>query len=237
MFQNKVLNKFQKPYHPLFPPLLIQLVKIGEQTKKEFGKLKEEAEEGREKVAKKAKEAKKEFGVQIMVRIIPASAIDEVKKRLELIKQGVKNPGNVSDMPNIVFFAPLTVEINKVVDDKEIMIELAGLEVDADSFLDGQKPDRRKELEKWLEKENSWQSFVDFWAIDWNYENLKGNFKEPIFENEWQSFKKRKGKKITEDLVFKAFHTYKQTGEYIVAIKVTDVFGNDGIITTKVVIK
>ena len=182
-------------------------------------------------------EAKKEFGVQIMVRIIPASAIDEVKKRLELIKQGVKNPGNVSDMPNIVFFAPLTVEINKVVDDKEIMIELAGLEVDADSFLDGQKPDRRKELEKWLEKENSWQSFVDFWAIDWNYENLKGNFKEPIFENEWQSFKKRKGKKITEDLVFKAFHTYKQTGEYIVAIKVTDVFGNDGIITTKVVIK
>jgi len=182
-------------------------------------------------------EAKKEFGVQIMVRIIPASAIDEVKKRLELIKQGVKNTGKVSDMPNIVFFAPLTVKINKVVDDKEIMIELAGLEVDADSFLDGQKPERRKELEKWLEKENSWQSFVDFWAIDWNYENLKGNFKEPIFENEWQSFKKRKGKKITEDLVFKAFHPYEQAGEYTVAIKVTDVFGNDGIITTKVVIK
>ncbi len=183
-------------------------------------------------------EAKKELGVQVLVRMIPASAIEEVKKRLELMRQGV-DPEKVSEMPNIAFFAPLAVKIHKVADGKEASIELSGLEVDAESFLESQKPERKDELKKWLEKEKSWQSFVDFWAVDWDYENLKN--KEdghgPIFENEWQSFRKRKGKKVVEDLVFKAFHTYEKAGEYTIAVKVTDVFGNDGIVTAKVVIK
>ena len=94
-------------------------------------------------------------------------------------------------------------------------------------------------LKNGWEKEKSWQSFVDFWAIDWDYESLKNSEDGhgPVFENEWQSFRKRKGKKVTEDLVFKAFHTYEKNGEYTIAVKVTDVFGNDGIVTTKVVIK
>jgi len=66
---------------------------------------------------------------------------------------------------------------------------------------------------------------------------LKGEDKEPIFENEWQSFRKRKGKKVIEDLVFKAFYTYEKPGEYTIAVKVTDVFGNDGIITKRVIVK
>ncbi len=78
---------------------------------------------------------------------------------------------------------------------------------------------------------------MDFWAVDWDYESLKDELKASVFENEWQSFRKRKGKKTVEDLVFKAFHTYKKSGEYTIAVKVTDVFGNDGIVTTKVVIK
>jgi len=179
--------------------------------------------------------AKEKYDIQITSRIIPASAIDEVKKRLELMRQGVKNPEKMNDMPNIAFFAPLPVKVHKVVDGKEAMIELAGVEVDVESFLESQKPERRDELKKWLEKEKSWQSFVDFWAVDWDYESLKD--KESVFENEWQSFRKRKGKKILEDLVFKAFHTYEKSGEYTIAVKVTDVFGNDGIVTTKVVIK
>jgi len=181
--------------------------------------------------------AREKYGVQVTARIIPSSAIEEVKKRLELMKQGVKNPEKINDMPNLAFFAPLIVKIHKVADGKEAMIDLSGVEVDAESFLDSQKPERREELKKWLEKEKSWQSFVDFWAIDWDYENLKDELKEPVFENEWQSFRKRKGKKMVEDLVFKAFHTYEKSGEYTIAVKVTDVFGNDGIVTTKVVIK
>ena len=180
---------------------------------------------------------KGDLDVQVMVRLIPASAIEEVKHRLELMKQGVKEPDQISEMPSIAFFAPLTVKVNSVVDSKEVMIELAGLEVDAESFLESQKPERRGELKKWLEQEKSWQSFVDFWAVDWDYQDLKGEDKEPIFENEWQSFRKRKGKKVIEDLVFKAFYTYEKPGEYTIAVKVTDVFGNDGIITKRVIVK
>lgn len=182
-------------------------------------------------------QAKEKYDVQVTTRIIPASAIEEVKKRLEQMKQSAKNPEKINDMPNLAFFAPLIVKIHKVADGKEVMINLSGVEVDAESFLDSQKPERREELKKWLEKEKSWQSFVDFWAIDWDYEDLKDGLEEPVFENEWQSFRKRKGKKIVEDLVFKAFHTYEKPGEYTIAVKVTDVFGNDGIVTTKVIIK
>lgn len=181
-------------------------------------------------------EVKKDLGVQVMVRLIPASAIEEVKKRLELMRQGA-DPKKAGEMPSIAFFAPLAVKIHKVVDGKEAMIELSGLEVDAESFLESQKPERRDELKKWLQKEKSWQSFVDFWAIDWDYESLKNDLNDPVFENEWQSFRKQKGKKVTEDLVFKAFHTYEKSGEYTIAVKVTDVFGNDGIVTAKVVVK
>ncbi|HSG30158.1 MAG TPA: site-specific DNA-methyltransferase, partial [Thermodesulfobacteriota bacterium] len=177
-------------------------------------------------------------------------AIHTVRKRLielngkpkETKNEGVYKvrPFTVENMgyyQHLAFFAPLTVKINKVVDGKETMIELAGVEVDIESFLESQKPDRREELKKWLEQEKSWQSFVDFWAIDWDYDDLKDDLKEPVFENEWQSFRKRKGKKVVEDLVFKAFHKYEKPGEYIIAIKVTDVFGNDGIKSFKVVIK
>ncbi|MFA5348982.1 MAG: site-specific DNA-methyltransferase [Candidatus Paceibacterota bacterium] len=180
---------------------------------------------------------KKELGIQIMVRLIPASAIEEVRKRLNMIKQGVKDQENISEMPNIAFFAPLTIKINKTTEGKEVAVELSGLEVDVESFLDSQKPEQREKLKKWLDSEKSWKSFVDFWAIDWDYEDFKGKSNKPIFENEWQSFRKKKGNKMTEDLVFKGFHNYEKKGEYTIAVKVTDVFGNDGIVTTKVVIK
>ena len=68
-------------------------------------------------------------------------------------------------------------------------------------------------------------------------QSLRDDMPEPIFENEWQSFRKRKGKKVVEDLAFKAFRTYDKPGEYTIAVKVTDVFGNDGIVTTKIKIK
>ena len=183
--------------------------------------------------------AKEKYGVQITARIIPASAIDEVRKRLRLIQQGAKDPSKSEEMPNLAFFAPLIVKIKKTVDGKEAMVELTGLEVDAESFLESQKPERRDELKKWLDRETSWKSFVDFWAIDWDYESMKNleDGHEPVFENEWQSFRKRKGKKVIEDLVFKAFRTYEKSGEYTIAVKVTDVFGNDGIVTAKIIVK
>ena len=99
-----------------------------------------------------------------------------------------------------------------------------------------------------------WTDWVDYWAVDFNYESRKEiikvakqmgvsnalpgivvagdeflDFEERwtgsyIFENEWQSFRTRKDR----DLELKsASHTYSKPGRYIVAVKVIDIFGND----------
>lgn len=99
-----------------------------------------------------------------------------------------------------------------------------------------------------------WTDWVDYWAVDFNYENRKEivrrekNFglepfdevREPgaerpreweevwtggyLFENEWQSFRTRKNRDL--ELV-SAPHVYDRPGRYTVAVKVIDLFGND----------
>ncbi len=96
-----------------------------------------------------------------------------------------------------------------------------------------------------------WTDWVDYWAVDFNYESRKeiikvekgtgiggskgtldlvpSEFEEQwtgnyIFENEWQSFRTRQSR----DLELKTVaHTYAKPGRYTVAIKVIDIFGND----------
>ena len=98
-----------------------------------------------------------------------------------------------------------------------------------------------------------WTDWVDYWAIDFDYESRKEiikvaknmgvegalpgaadtaeflDFEERwtgayIFENEWQSFRTRKDRDL--ELV-SATHTYDKPGRYTVAVKVIDIFGND----------
>ncbi|MGC9260041.1 MAG: PKD domain-containing protein [Phycisphaerae bacterium] len=53
-----------------------------------------------------------------------------------------------------------------------------------------------------------------------------GNY---IFENEWQTYRTRKDRKLE---CVSGKHSYSQPGRYKIAVKVIDIFGND---TTKVV--
>jgi hypothetical protein len=96
--------------------------------------------------------------------------------------------------------------------------------------------ERRAQLEAWLAKATSWQKFIDFWAIDWDYGHRVGADGKPIFETDWQSFRVRRGKEL-EQLIFKAEFTYPQPGRYRVGARVTDVFGNDGIATVEIDVK
>ena len=96
---------------------------------------------------------------------------------------------------------------------------------------------RQKQLEDWLAKATSWQSFVDFWAVDWDYGSRLGADEKPIFETDWQSFRVRRSKKDVEPLVFTAEYKYQEPGRYRVAARVTDVFGNDGIATVSIEVK
>jgi len=87
-----------------------------------------------------------------------------------------------------------------------------------------------------------WTDWVDYWAVDFDYESTPELLTEVVdgmeirrttgsflFENEWQSFRTRKDRTLE---LTSAGHTYPKKGRYKVAVKVIDIFGND---TTKVV--
>jgi adenine-specific DNA-methyltransferase len=98
-----------------------------------------------------------------------------------------------------------------------------------------------------------WTDWVDYWAVDFNYESRKEiikvarnfgvedalpgtadasellDFEERwtgayIFENEWQSFRTRQDRDLE---LTTAQHTYPKPGRYTIAVKVIDIFGND----------
>ena len=89
----------------------------------------------------------------------------------------------------------------------------------------------------------NWFDWIDYWAIDFNYEdkkeiikikNDKGEIEEKwsgnyLFENEWQSFRTKK----TPALEFTSIaHEYKKEGKYQVMVKVVDILGID---TSKII--
>ncbi len=93
----------------------------------------------------------------------------------------------------------------------------------------------------------SWHDWVDYWSVDFDYESKKeiiftkhkdqsleeqwtGNY---IFENEWQSFR---GKKGDEKLSLKSSSKEIIKNKTKVAVKVVDIFGNDSMKVLEVLI-
>lgn len=86
-----------------------------------------------------------------------------------------------------------------------------------------------------------WSDWIDYWAVDYNFSDRKeiikviedGEEKEVwtgdyVFDNEWQSFRTKKNR----NLEFKSASKELPKGDYKVAVKVVDIFGND---TTRVI--
>ncbi len=107
-----------------------------------------------------------------------------------------------------------------------------------------------------------WTDWVDYSAVDFDYESRKEIIQVPknfgvegelpgravttefiefqeqwtgsyIFENEWQSFRTRKSRELELN---SAPHGYPAPGRYTVAVKVVDLFGNDTMSLTPVVV-
>ncbi|MDD2412539.1 MAG: site-specific DNA-methyltransferase [Bacteroidales bacterium] len=88
-----------------------------------------------------------------------------------------------------------------------------------------------------------WHDWIDYWAIDFNYEDKKeiikiknesgeteeqwtGNY---LFENEWQSFRTKKNPTLEFTSIA---YEYKKLGKYKVMVKVVDILGID---TSKII--
>ena len=83
----------------------------------------------------------------------------------------------------------------------------------------------------------NWTDWIDYWSIDFNYEDRpeliitereEGKLQQVetgrfIFDNNWQSFKTRD----SELELTSATYQYPNSGTYKIAVKVIDVFGND----------
>jgi len=130
-------------------------------------------------------EVKESTGVTVTVRVIPKNAIDEVKRRLEMLRSNPDAP--IESMAIPAFYAPLSIVLGCRVSGRMAKVTLERCEVDIESFIASQRPvlktvtptmaaatkkkaqteidkweTRKKELEKWLAKANSWHKFVDF---------------------------------------------------------------------------
>jgi adenine-specific DNA-methyltransferase len=75
-----------------------------------------------------------------------------------------------------------------------------------------------------------WSQWIDYWAVDWNF---KGEPGADSFHNEWQAYRTRE----SQNLSLVTTHTYPDTGNYSIVIKVIDILGNDTTKTVKVTVK
>jgi adenine-specific DNA-methyltransferase len=158
------------------------------------------------------------YGVSLSARIIPQVAIDAVRARLK--RKQSKN-ANLEPAPDIHFFSPPDVEARVTVGSGGVTVHLTRLTVDLDDCLSSQDAKKRAEIKSRIK---NWQALIDYWAVDWDY---NGQF----FKNDWQSFRTRKNR----DIAMQAAHSYPgEKGEKLIAVKVTDIFGNDGVKVVRV---
>lgn len=76
--------------------------------------------------------------------------------------------------------------------------------------------------EKVRERVKNWSDFIDYWAVDWDFQN-------DTFMPKWMDYRS----KASRDLQMKSGkHAFDKSGDYKVMVKVVDIFGND---TSKIV--
>lgn len=166
-------------------------------------------------------ELQERFGVTMHNKVIPRDAVEAVRDRLKRRKR--KDP-TLESAPDVHFFSPPDVEVGVAVSGDGVTVKLVRLTVDLDDCLQTQGAAKREEITRRI---TDWRALVDYWAVDWDYHP------EGPFQNDWQSFRTRKQREIA----MQAAHNYgAERGEKLVAVKVTDVFGNDGLKVARVVV-
>jgi hypothetical protein len=114
------------------------------------------------------------------------------------------------------------VSINK---DQVTFFELSYLEVKIEktkngylcNLLDFVIPNAELIPDEVRERIKNWSDFIDYWAVDWNFQN-------DTFMPTWMDFRTRQNRKL--DLQTSEYE-FESKGTYKVMVKVVDIFGND----------
>jgi adenine-specific DNA-methyltransferase len=152
----------------------------------------------------------------IDVALIQIPSINEIKSLLATTDIDIlKIPDEIVDektLKHIKFHDPNYVELETRIKGREVEIEIK-------KFVVPPTP----ELAEIKDKIKDQRELIDYWAVDWDY-------KEDAFYNTWQSFRTKKNPKVeyvANSKDAKPEPYYKQPGNYKVAVKIIDVFGNE----------
>ena len=145
------------------------------------------------------KEAKDMFRVNLSLWIIPREVMD---------KRAV-------DAGDIDFYELAHLQIDTINESNNIKIKLKDFIVPNPDLVP-------KEVREKIVK---WSDYIDYWAVDWNFDG--------IFHNQWQIYRT---KDVPTLKLETPFHTY-QKGKYCILTKVIDIFGNDTSKIVEIVIK
>ena len=160
------------------------------------------------------------YGVSVQAKIIPRAAIEAVRERL---RRKQRKDERLGAAPDIHFFSPPDIEVRAQTSGGGVTVTLTRLTVDLDDCLSTQDAAKRAEIKKRI---TDWKALVDYWAVDWDYDGQ-------TFQNHWQTFRTRKSREIAPQ----AAHTYSESkGDKSIAVKVTDIFGNDGLKVIRVTV-
>ncbi len=164
-------------------------------------------------------EIEAKYGVSVQAKIIPQVAIEAVRDRL---KRKQRKDAKLEAAPDIHFFSPPDIEVRALPSGGGVTVTLTRLTVDLDDCLSTQDAAKRTEIKQRI---TDWKALVDYWAVDWDYDGH-------TFKNDWQTFRTRKSREIAPQ----AAHTYAHGGDKRIAVKVTDIFGNDGLKVIRVTV-
>lgn len=168
-----------------------------------------------------AKRIEEQYSVRIHAKIIPAAAIEAVKARLKrrAARTQTATEGEEAGAP-LHFFSPPDIETRVTVakDGLSATVVLVRLTLDLDDCLSTQNAAKRAEIRH---KITDWKALVDYWAIDWDYDG-------ETFCNTWQNYRTKKNPELATQAQSNIEMTEPGRTRRI-AVKVTDIFGNDGL--------
>ncbi len=189
-------------------------------------------------------------GVDIAFKIIPREVFD--KRAVEKgqvnfydvayidVKSIIKGRGNMKELSiELTDFSVFYNQDNGAIDE-ELKAGRSKVIVENGQVIKVSK-DKSTEIVSREVLTKKWTDWIDYWAVDYNFADRKEVIKvmdgdnekdvwtgDYIFDNEWQSFRTKKNRGL--ELVSAPKELPK--GDYKVAVKIVDIFGND---TTRVI--